>query len=322
MTGFLLRRLGASVLVIVGGTILVFGVLRAIPGDPIQLMLGTQGVSNPALVARYTERFGLDLPAPVQYLYWVGQLVRGDLGDSIVQPQSVGDFMRMRAINTAVLGATAWIIAVLGGTGVGIIAALLVYRRMWVADYALSGFSVVMISIPSFSLALILMIIFGVNLGWLPVLGMQSVESSGLLDRLRHLVLPAVTLATVPGFVLGRIVKAAITDALLGDYARTAYAKGLSERRVFLIHVLRNAMVPIVTNTGLMFGGFLSGSVLVEFMFAWPGLGRGLVNAILARDFPIVQGITLLILVIFTVVNLLVDLSYGLIDPRIRYARA
>ncbi len=322
MTGFLLRRFGASLLVIVGGSILAFGALRAIPWDPIQLMLGTQGITNPELVARYTEKFGLELPPPVQYLYWVGQLVRGDFGDSIVQPQSVGEFMRTRAMNTATLGVTAWVISVLGGTAIGIIAALFVHRRLWVADYALSGFAVVMISIPSFSLALILMIIFSVNLGWLPVLGMQAVEGSDFFDGLRHLVLPAVTLATVPGLVLGRIVKAAITDALVGDYARTAYAKGRSERRVFLVHVLRNALVPIVTNTGLMFGGFLSGSVLIEVMFAWPGLGRGLVNAILARDFPIVQGITLLILVIFTIVNLVVDLSYGLIDPRIRYARA
>ena len=322
MVSFLLRRLGASVLVILGGSILVFGVMRAIPGDPIQLMLGTQGITNPDLVAKYTEKFGLDLPAPVQYLYWLRQLLSGDLGDSILQPQSVGEFIKIRAINTATLGATAWVISVLGGTGLGIVAALFVHRRMWVADYALSGFTVLLISIPSFSLALILMIIFGVNLGWLPVLGMRSAEGSDFFDRLRHLVLPAVTLATVPGLVLARIVKAAIIDALMGDYTRTAYAKGLSERRVFLVHVLRNALVPIVTNTGLMFGGFLSGAVLIEVMFAWPGLGRGLVNAILARDFPIVQGITLLILMMFTVVNFLVDFSYGLIDPRIRYARA
>jgi peptide/nickel transport system permease protein len=305
---YALGRLVGTVPVLFGVTLLVFLMAWVTPGDPVVAMLGeaSQGISREALDDLRRE-LGLDRPLPVQYVGYLAGLSRGDLGRSIRSRRPVLDEIRDRLPATVELAVAALAIAVVVGVGLGIVAA--VRKRTWV-DGAAIAVALVGVSVPVFWSGFLLMIVFALELGWLPASGRGS---------WRHLVLPAVTVGVSSAAFIARITRGAVLEALGQDYVRTARAKGLPPRRVVLRHALRNALLPIVTVVGLQMGGLLGGAVLTETVFAWPGVGRLLVDAIVARDLPLVQGSVLVVSVLFILVNLAVDLSYAAINPKVRY---
>ena len=308
MLRYALGRLLGTVPVLFGVTLLVFLMAWVTPGDPVVAMLGeaSQGISRQALEDLRRE-LGLDRPLPVQYVDYVAGLLRGDLGDSVRSRRPVLAEIRDRLPATIELALAALTIAVALGVTLGVLAA--VRKRTWV-DGAAIAVALLGVSVPVFWSGFLLMIVFALELGWLPASGRGT---------WRHLVLPAVTVGVSSAAFIARITRGAVLEALAQDYVRTARAKGLAPRRVVLRHALRNALLPIVTVVGLQLGGLLGGAVLTETVFAWPGVGRLLVDAIVARDLPLVQGSVLVVSLLFILVNLAVDLSYAAINPRVRY---
>lgn len=320
MRAFILRRLLITVLVIFGTTIIVFGLTRVIPGDPVRTMLGAAQVADPGLVEKYRRDFGLDQPIPVQYVRWLWNTAHGDLGLSIQNREKVTVVLDRAFRASFILALAGMLIAVLVGVVLGVVGAFVsVGRRRRVLSRITSLGPLILVTIPPFSLALILILAFAVQVRLFPPVGMHSVRDSSFGDLLWHLVLPAVTLAAASAGATARVARSSMLEVLREDFVRTARAKGLPERMVLFQHALRNALIPVVTNTGLMFGGMLSGAVLIESVFAWPGLGKLMVDAILRRDYPIIEGGALLIAIFYVLVNLLVDISYAFVDPRIRY---
>jgi len=305
---YALGRLIGTVPVLFGVTLLVFLMAWVTPGDPVVAMLGeaSQGISRQALDDLRRE-LGLDRPLPVQYVGYVAGLLRGDLGNSVRSRRPVLAEIRDRLPATLELALAALTIAVALGVTLGVLAA--VRKRTWV-DGAAIAVALVGVSIPVFWSGFLLMMVFALELGWLPASGRGT---------WRHLVLPAVTVGVSSAAFIARITRGAVLEALAQDYVRTAKAKGLAPRRVVMRHALRNALLPIVTVVGLQLGGLLGGAVLTETVFAWPGVGRLLVDAIVARDLPLVQGSVLVISLLFILVNLAVDLSYAAINPKVRY---
>lgn len=308
MLRYVLGRLVGMLPVLFGVTVLVFLMTAFSPGDPVVAMLGesAQGISREALEELRTQ-LGLDRPLPAQYAAYVGGLLRGDLGVSIRSRRPVLAEIADRLPATIELAVAALALAVALGVTLGVVAA--VRKRTWV-DGAAIAVALVGVSVPVFWSGFLLMIVFALELGWLPASGRGSV---------RHLILPAVTVGVSSAAFIARITRGAVLEALGQDYVRTAHAKGVAPRRVVVRHALRNALLPIVTVVGLQLGGLLGGAVLTETVFAWPGVGRMLVDAILARDLPLVQGSVLVISLIFILVNLAVDLSYAAINPKVRY---
>lgn len=308
MLRYALGRLLGTVPVLFGVTLLVFLMAWVTPGDPVVAMLGeaSQGISRQALEDLRRD-LGLDRPLPVQYVDYVAGLLRGDLGDSVRSRRPVLAEVRDRLPATIELAVAALTIAVALGVTLGVLAA--VRQRTWV-DGAAIAVALVGVSVPVFWSGFLLMIVFALELGWLPASGRGTWQ---------HLVLPAVTVGVSSAAFIARITRGAVLEALARDYVRTAKAKGLAPRRVVLRHALRNALLPIVTVVGLQLGGLLGGAVLTETVFAWPGVGRLLVDAIVARDLPLVQGSVLVVSLLFILVNLAVDLSYAAINPRVRY---
>ncbi|MDA0700001.1 MAG: ABC transporter permease [bacterium] len=306
---YALGRLLGTVPVLFGVTLLVFLMAWVTPGDPVVAMLGeaSQGISQQGLDDLRRE-LGLDRPLPVQYVAYVSGLVQGDLGRSIRSRRPVLDEIRDRLPATIELALAALTIAAVVGVGLGVVAA--VRKWTWV-DGAAIAVALVGVSIPVFWSGFLLVVVFALELGWLPASGRGT---------WRHLVLPAVTVGVSSAAFIARITRGAVLEALGQDYVRTARAKGLAPQRVVLRHALRNALLPIVTVVGLQMGGLLGGAVLTETVFAWPGVGRLLVDAIVARDLPLVQGSVLVVSLLFILVNLLVDLSYAAINPKVRYA--
>ena len=308
MLGYALGRLVGTVPVLFGVTLLVFLMAWVTPGDPVVAMLGeaSQGMSRQAL-DDLRRSLGLDRPLPVQYLDYVTGLARGDLGVSIRSRRPVLAEIRDRLPATIELALAALAIAVALGVTLGVVAA--VRKRTWV-DGAAIAVALVGVSVPVFWSGFVLMIVFALELGWLPASGRGT---------WRHLVLPAVAVGVSSAAFIARITRGAVLEALGQDYVRTARAKGLAPRKVVFRHALRNALLPIVTVVGLQLGGLLGGAVLTETVFAWPGVGRLLVDAIVARDLPLVQGSVLVVSLLFILVNLTVDLSYAAINPKVRY---
>jgi len=307
-----LRRLAATVPVLLLVTAGVFALLHLTPGDPIDAMMA-ESVDAAAKAALRTE-LGLDQPLPVQYAAWMGRLLRGDLGHSIRNGEPVVESVSRRLGPSLQLAALAMAISLLIAFPVGIVSAV---RRNTAVDRAGTTFSLFGICMPNFLLALLLIFVFGVTLRWLPISGyVDPVEEPW--DGLRSLALPAVTLGLALAAVVTRTLRSSMLEALGEDYVRTARAKGLAEGRVVRGHVLRNALIPVVTVLGLQLGTLIGGAVITEYVFALPGVGRLVVDAVFARDYPLVQGVVLLIAVGFIVSNLLVDVLYGWIDPRIR----
>jgi peptide/nickel transport system permease protein len=313
MLPYLVRRLGATVPVLLVVSAVVFSLIHLTPGDPVSIMLREE--SDPATAAALRRELGLDRPLPVQYLTWLGRAVRGELGRSIRTNQPVTEAIRDRLPVTLWLAAAATALALLVALPAGIVSAV---RRNSVADVAGTLVALSGVSLPNFWLAILLIFLFSVTLGWLPPLGYVSPlrDPSG---GLRSLLLPAITLGTAMAAIVMRMTRSSLLEVLQLDYVRTARAKGLAERPVLLRHALRNALVPVVTVVGLQAGALLGGAIITETIFALPGVGRLLVDAIFQRDFPIVQGVVLLLALNFLLVNLLVDLAYAWLDPRIRY---
>ncbi|MEW6580178.1 MAG: ABC transporter permease [Chloroflexota bacterium] len=333
MTKYLARRLIESIPVIVGVSVLVFMLLHLIPGDPATTILGERATQENVDALR--ERLGLNRPLYEQYFIWVGNMLQGDLGYTVRGNIPVADEISSRFPATVELALAALLIAVIAGVPIGILSAT---KRNSIID-TLSMFGALFgVSIPIFVLGLLLIFLLGVELEWLPfvgrldsnvrierVTGLHLVDAlisgnlSGFKSALEHLILPAITLATIPLAIIARITRSAMLEVLNQDYIRTARAKGLRGRSVIMHHAFRNAMLPVVTIIGLQLGRLLSGAVLTETIYSWPGVGKWLFDSIIARDYPIVQSMTLVIALIFIVVNLIVDLLYALIDPRIRY---
>jgi len=313
MARLILHRLGAVIPVLLLVTVGVFTLLHLTPGDPIDAMMAE---SVDATVKETLRRdLGLDQPIAVQYARWMGRLLQGDLGRSIRNGEPVLENVGRRIRPSLQLAAFAMAISLLVAFPVGIVAAV---RRNTSADRVATTFALFGICMPNFLLALLLIFVFGVTLRWLPISGYTDPLEEPLLG-LRSLALPAVTLGLALAAVITRTLRSSLLEALAEDYVRTARAKGLSEWMVIRAHVLKNALIPVVTVMGLQLGTLIGGAVITEYVFALPGVGRLVVDAVFARDYPTVQGVVLLIAVGFIVSNLMVDLLYGWIDPRIRH---
>ncbi len=314
MAKFVGTRLMEAIPVLILSSILVFSILHLIPGDPIDAMLGAAaaGISTPEaqakLVAQVREQLGLNDPLPIQYLHWLSGALRLDFGESFIRHQSVATLIAQRLPATLELAGAALLLSVTLGVGLGIIAAL---KRHTFVDAAVMILSLGGVSIPSFAFAMLLILLFSVTLGWLPATG------SGSFDRL---VLPAVVLGYEGTGLIARLTRASLLEVLGREYINTARAKGLPRRVVVLRHALRNALIPVVTIVGLQVGRMLAGSIIVETVFARQGVGQLAIDAILTKDYPLVQAIILLTAFSYVVANLLVDISYGFINPKIRTA--
>lgn len=304
MLTFLVRRLLFLIPVIVGVSIGVFLMVHLMPGDPARIMAGIDASQED--IERVRVSLGLQDPLPLQYLRFVGRALTGDFGESFRTRKPVMEEVGSRYVNTLLLGMASIVVAILFGGITGIISAV---RRYSVFDNLCMTASLVGVSMPTFYLGLMLMLLFSVHLGWLPLVGKES---------WRHLILPSLTLGAPSAAVISRMVRSSLLEILDQDYIRTARAKGLQEWVVIGKHALRNAMVAVVTVIGLQLGYLLGGAVVTETVFAWPGIGRLVVQSILARDFPVVQTCVLILALTFVLINLLTDLLYSLLDPRIR----
>ena len=305
MLHFLLRRLLLTIPVLLGVATLVFSLIHLVPGDPVETMLGESAA--PQEIARVRGQLGLDRPLYVQYWTFLKGVGRGDLGVSLRTNEPVARAIATRMPATIELAIAAMCLAVVVAIPLGIIAAV---GAGTIVDYAATTLALTGISIPNFWLGPLLAIVFAVTLGWLPVSG------SGTLA---HMVLPAITLGAPLGAVLARMTRASVLEELRELYVLAARARGVSRTRAVLRHAFRNSLIPIVTVLGLQMGAVLTGAVITETIFAWPGVGRLLIQSINFRDYPLVQGCILLIAVTYVAMNLLTDLVYGLLDPRIRY---
>ncbi len=315
MKRYVLQRLVSAAFVLVGVSFVVFFVLHLTPGDPAQILLGP--MATPDELAALRNQLGLDRPVLVQYARWFSRVVEGDFGRSIVLRRPVLPEIWRRFKATSILTMGGVVLAFSLGTVVGIVAAV---RRGTLLDRFSTLLAMAGISMPAFWVGLLLIIVFSVRLGWLPGAGMYSpAGAGGGGDLLVHLVLPAVTLALFPLSVVIRLTRSNMLDAIGQDYIRTAKAKGLPERSIVGRHALRNVMGAMVTIFGLEVGFLLAGAVYVETVFSWPGIGFMMVNAILTRDFPLVQGGVLLIAATYVMINVGTDLLYAYFDPRIRY---
>jgi peptide/nickel transport system permease protein len=316
MTTYAVRRTLMMFIVLLGVSIVVFGVIHITPGDPARIMLGPSAREQD--VQKLRSQLGLDQPIYVQYLHWLGNAVQGNLGDSIVLRRSVLQEVVQRAGNTLLLAVSAMFIAFPLGILIGVASAV---GRGTALDRLAMLLATLGLSLPSFWFALMLIILFSVTLGVLPGTGMASaVDGGGPVDVLRHLILPSLALAVVPLAVIARYTRSAVLEVINQEYVTVARAKGLRERMVLGRHVLSNTLVVTVTMLGLQVGFLLAGAVYIENVFSWPGIGQMLVDAILKRDFPLVQGGVLFVATTFVLINFATDLLYGYLDPRIRLA--
>ena len=305
MLGYILRRLSYMTPILFGVSVVIFLILHLVPGDPARLVAGPDATLEDVEVIR--SSLGLDRPLPVQYVSWLGNVFHGDLGRSARTHRPVTHELRLTIPATVELTLTAIAIAIFLGVGAGMIAAV---RRNSVFDYTSMVAALLGVCTPSFWLGLMLMLIFAVKLDLLPTTGRGGLE---------NLVLPAVTLGAGAAAIIARVTRSSMLEVLSMDYIRTAHAKGLSTQAVVLRHALKNAFIPVITVIGLEFGYLLAGAVVTETVFAYPGVGRLLVEAIGFRDYPVIQGALLLLALQFSLVNLVVDVLYAFFDPRITY---
>jgi peptide/nickel transport system permease protein len=313
MAVYLLRRFLGALLVMLAVATLVFIMLRLVPGDPIAAMLADAG--GPDEIAAMKRKMGLDQPLFVQYGKWLFNVAQGDFGTSIYgSRQPVAQILSEAIPRTMSLAFLAFIIALLIGIPAGIISAM---RRNSPTDTAVSLFAFLGLSMPDFWLAILLIIVFAANLQWLPAIG-YSPLSDGLWPWFEHLILPSIAVGTAFSAIIARMIRSSLLEVLRADYMRTAASKGLSRRTLMLEHAMPNAMIPVITVIGIAFALLISGAVVVENVFSIKGLGRVLIEGILNRDYPVVQGAVLIVSAFFVFSNLLVDLLYGVIDPRIR----
>jgi len=313
MTRYIMRRLVHSVFIIWGVATLVFFGLRAIPGDPVVQLLGEE--YTPEAAARIEERLGLNEPVYIQYVKWMGNILTGDLGQSIASNETVTDAIKTGLPKTASITFLSFSFAVIIAIPAGIIAAL--RRNTWL-DYTSSLIAFFGVAMPGFWFGIILILIFAVRLNWLPAIGYEPL-SEGLWPWLSHLILPSVAVGASLAAILMRFVRTGLLEVLGSDYIRTARSKGLAERNVVVRHAMRNSLIPIITIAGIQLALLINGAVVIEIVFSIRGMGRILVGAIFDKDYPIAQGIILFTSVIFVMANLVVDIIYTFLDPRIRY---
>ena len=313
MGRFLLGRVLATIPVLLVVATVVFALLRLAPGDPAAILAGD--VATPEQIAAIRMRLGLDQPAYIQFIDWMGRLLRGDLGTSIISNQPVTRLIGERIEPTLALAGSTILFAVLVAVPLGVLAA---WRHGTWVDRAVMAFSVIGFSIPVFVLGYLLILGFAMELRWLPVQGYAPLRD-GFLPFATRLVLPTLTLSVIYIALIARITRASVLETLGEDYVRTARAKGVGERSVLARHALRNAAVPIVSVIGIGIALLISGVVVTESVFNLPGLGRLTVDAVLARDYPVIQGVTLLFAFLYVLINLGIDVAYTLLDPRIRY---
>src|SRR5919201_4750707 len=322
MTRFVAGRLLASIPLLLAVSVVVFVLGRLLPGDPVALFIAQGDINDRRLVEQIRNEYGLNDPLPVQYVNWVTRAARGDLGLSIRKHQAVTEILWQALRNTGRIAAAAVVLVALVGWGLGVISAVIAVRGGGLLlDRVFALAPILMLSIPSFSLAVFLIYFLAIQWGLLPTGGMADVRTTGLDlgDLAKHMVLPTLALAWTSIGSNWRLARNTVIEVLREDYIRTAYAKGLREGTIFYVHALRNSMIPLVTSAGLLFGSLISGSFILEYLFSWPGIGQLMVDAVLFRDYPVVQGGTLLLAAIYLGINLLVDVAYALIDPRIRY---
>jgi dipeptide transport system permease protein len=336
MLRFLLTRIGLIIPTFIGMTLLAFFLVRLVPGDPIETMAGERGI-DPARHAALVKEYGFDKPILVQYGIYIGRVLHGDMGKSLITQAPVIQEFSALFPATVELAVCAILFALIVGIPAGIVAAV---RRNSVFDHGVMATSLTGYSMPIFWWGLLLILLFSVQLGWTPVSGRLDVQyyiepRTGFLlidsllsddkgafkSALTHLILPAIVLGTNPLAVVARMTRSAMLEVLGEDYIRTARAKGLPPLRVIGVHALRNALIPVVTVIGLQVGVLFTGAILTETIFSWPGVGKWLIEAINRRDYPVLQGGMLLLGVVVMLVNLLVDVAYGVINPRIRVAR-
>ena len=313
MATYIVRRLLHLIPVLLGISLAVFLLLKLTPGDPATAILGVQ--ATPAEVARIRHSLGLDRPWWVQYGIWLSNVVRGDLGISYQSRRPVTLLILQRLPATVELAFLSLLIAAVIGIPIGILSAT---RRYTVVDYVFTSFALFGISMPGFWFGILLILIFSLYLGWFPASGYAPL-SAGLIPHLKHLVLPSIALGLFNTGALMRFTRSSMLEVVSQDYIRTARAKGLAERIVIYRHALKNALIPTLTVLGLQVGYLLGGSVIIEQVFAWPGIGWLALTAINQRDYPVVMGVVLMIALVFVLSNLAVDIAYTWVNPRIRY---
>ena len=317
MQRYMLRRIINLVPVLVLISIVVFSTVRVLPGDPARLLAAVDeaGTVDPEVLAAIEARYGLDKPIVTQYFEWVWGVMRGDWGVSIISSQDVFPQIRSRLSFTAQLTGLSWLLSLAIGIPMGVISAL---KRNSIRDIAVTGFAVSGIALPNFWLGMMMIIFFGVWLGWLPTGGYTSFQDSPI-DWARKMILPTITLGTALSAVTMRQMRAALLEVMREDYIRTARAKGLMESRVVLLHAMKNSLLPVITLSTLQLGTLVGGTVVTETVFFLPGIGKFIVDAVIAKDFLVVQmGLMILTLGVL-VANLIADMSYAFLDPRIRF---
>ena len=313
MLGYLIRRVLAAIPVMGVVALFVFLLLRLTPGDPAAILAGDN--ATPERLERIRTSLGLNLPLYEQFFIWVGKLLHGDLGVSLISNVPVLQMVSQRVEPSISIAISTMILSIVVAVPLGVIAAW--KHGTWI-DRFVMGLSVLGFSVPVFVIGYVLIQVFAIDLRWLPVQGFKSI-SAGLGPFLERIILPTVTLSFIYVALIARMTRASMLDVLGEDYVRTARAKGLAERNVLLKHALRNAAVPVITVIGTGFGLLISGVVVTESVFNLPGIGRLTVDAVLARDYPVIQGITLLTSALYVAINLLIDVAYTFLDPRIRY---
>lgn len=326
MLQYIVRRLFSLVFILLGVSVVVFLLVHLAPGDPVRIMLGEEATI--ADVERLNRIYGFDQPLPVQYARWLVRAVQGDLGLSIRQQVPVTRIIWERMPATIEMALWSLVIAIGIGVPLGVISA--VRRNTWI-DFGSMFVALIGVAAPNFWVGLILLSQVALHVSWLPIGGrgpafdqalwsLVTLDPAPMWDHLRYVLLPAIALGASLMAVITRLTRSSLLEVLGKDYVRTARAKGLVERVVVYGHALKNALLPVITVVGVQFGSLLGGAIVIEVVFSWPGVGRLIVNAISARDFPVVQGSVLMLAVVFALVNLLVDLSYSLVNPRVRYA--
>ena len=316
MSRFILSRLVLATIQVILVATLVFAFLHLLPGDPVMIILGSERTPSPEVIAAVRAELGLDKPFHVQYFDWMKKLVQLDLGNSLANKKPVWDEVSDRIPRTLELVGFAMLLATLLGIPLGVISSL--NRGKWI-DQAASTLSAVGISTPVYVVGTLLVLVIGVKLDWLPIAGYKP-WSAGAEAHLERLVMPALALSFGPMATITRMTRSAMLDVLNQNYIITARGKGLKKHTILFIHALRNALIPIITLIGIQVGSLIGGSVLVEYIFNWPGLSTLLVTSINRRDYTMVQGVVLVIAAFFVLINLLVDFLYGLLDPRIRFS--
>lgn len=314
MLAFILRRVVLMVPILIGVSVLVFTLIHMVPGDPVRVMIGTEQRASPEQVAAIRRSYGLDQSKPVQYLKWMSHVVRGDLGKSIRTRRTINEELRLRLPVSIQLTFFASFLGTIPAVTVGVLAA--VRRNSWL-DYGATIGTLLGVSVPNFLLATLLVLTFSYWLKWLPPIGYAPFFDDPL-QNLKSMLMPAVSLSMPFAAIMMRNTRSAVLEAMGSDHVRVARAKGLNARVVLTRHVLKNASIPIITVAGIQIATLLGGTVIIETIFGLPGIGRYIFESIANRDYPVVQGVTLVVATIFVLVSLFVDILYAVLDPRIR----